>query len=47
VSISIFCLLCYLFVSLAGYFFFSDGTMVELLKGEEEEDDDVALDTCW
>jgi hypothetical protein len=28
-------------------FLFSDGTVVELLKGEEEEDDDVALDTCW
>jgi hypothetical protein len=25
---------------------FSDGIMVELLEGEEDEDDDAALDTC-
>jgi hypothetical protein len=26
-------------------FLFSDGTVVELLEGEEEEDDNAALDT--
>ena len=40
----IFC--CCLFVPLTEYFFlFSDGTMVDLLESEEDEDDDAALVT--
>jgi hypothetical protein len=47
VSISIF-LSSYLFVRVLNrvLYLFSDGTVVELLEGEEDEDDDVTFDTC-
>jgi hypothetical protein len=34
-------------MSLVGYSLFSDGIVVELLEGKEDEDDDMALDTRW
>jgi hypothetical protein len=35
-------------VPLTQYFLlFLDGTVFELLEGEEDEDDDAALDTRW
>jgi hypothetical protein len=42
--INMFYLVYCLFAPLTEYFF-SDGTVVELLEGEEDEDDDAALDT--
>jgi hypothetical protein len=48
VSISIFlCFLLFVRVLNRVLYLFSDGIVVELLEGEEDEDDDAALDTCW